>query len=313
LEPDLAMKIRRRFAFIVTVYLLAFFGTLSSSHARIEYDKQCYADFPKWFQYFERRSCVRELETTDFDEKEKILREKNARICIAKDLSRMEEIAAKIKNQLTEEMTFEQAQKKLVEILETKLEVRPSEGNIKIPVAIANVNTKCNSEFHFLINVRSSLSGKIDFLSVWSKSPPKGYARGMLYNFSSNYVSVRREKIRTKKALKALVEEASKRKKRLEENKKRREIAKQIIAEKKAKQKRLELLQKRQAAQQAEERRRQAALPDHCAPGLNKRERLRRLALRGKVRQNSSSSFSTVGHPRRTVSFHYDGTVSYCQ
>jgi hypothetical protein len=48
---------------------------------------------------------------------------------------------------------------------------------------------------------------------------------------------------------------------------------------------------------------------DHCAVGLSRAERLRRLALNGKVRETNSSSFS-VGN--KSVMFSYDGSVIYC-
>ena len=48
---------------------------------------------------------------------------------------------------------------------------------------------------------------------------------------------------------------------------------------------------------------------DHCAAGLSRAERLRRLALNGKVRETGSNSFSAGN---KSVMFSYDGGVLYC-
>jgi hypothetical protein len=49
---------------------------------------------------------------------------------------------------------------------------------------------------------------------------------------------------------------------------------------------------------------------DHCAVGLSRAERLRRLALKGNVRQTGSDTYD-VGS--RSVMFGYDGKVLYCR
>lgn len=49
---------------------------------------------------------------------------------------------------------------------------------------------------------------------------------------------------------------------------------------------------------------------DHCAVGLSRTERLRRLALKGSVRQTGSDTYD-VGS--RSVMFGYDGRVLYCR
>lgn len=51
-------------------------------------------------------------------------------------------------------------------------------------------------------------------------------------------------------------------------------------------------------------------LPDHCAPGLTRDERLRRLALRGSVRQTSADSFR-VGF--NSIDFYLGNNLLSCQ
>lgn len=48
---------------------------------------------------------------------------------------------------------------------------------------------------------------------------------------------------------------------------------------------------------------------DHCAPGLSRSERMRRLALNGTVRENAKESYS-VGS--KSVMFSWDGSVLLC-
>jgi len=48
---------------------------------------------------------------------------------------------------------------------------------------------------------------------------------------------------------------------------------------------------------------------DHCAPGLSKAERMKRLAQHGTVRETGTGAFEAGG---RTVTFGYDGGLLYC-
>lgn len=49
---------------------------------------------------------------------------------------------------------------------------------------------------------------------------------------------------------------------------------------------------------------------DHCAPGLLKAERLKRLAQHGTVRETGAGEFQAGG---RTIHFMYDGSLAYCR
>lgn len=49
---------------------------------------------------------------------------------------------------------------------------------------------------------------------------------------------------------------------------------------------------------------------DHCAPGLSKAERLKRLAQHGTIRETGAGEFQAGG---RTVNFLYDGSLAYCR
>lgn len=48
---------------------------------------------------------------------------------------------------------------------------------------------------------------------------------------------------------------------------------------------------------------------DHCAPGITRSERLRRLALNGPLRESAKDSYSAGS---KSVMFFYDGSVLYC-
>jgi hypothetical protein len=49
---------------------------------------------------------------------------------------------------------------------------------------------------------------------------------------------------------------------------------------------------------------------DHCAVGLTRAERLRRLALNGSIRETGSNTYDAGS---RSVMFGYDGGVIYCR
>lgn len=50
---------------------------------------------------------------------------------------------------------------------------------------------------------------------------------------------------------------------------------------------------------------------DHCAPGLSRAERLKRLAQHGQIRETGRGSFAAGG--RSVTFFEYDGTILNCQ
>lgn len=49
---------------------------------------------------------------------------------------------------------------------------------------------------------------------------------------------------------------------------------------------------------------------DHCAPGLSKSERMKRLGRHGTVRETGAGTFEAGD---RTISFGYDGSLAYCR
>jgi len=52
------------------------------------------------------------------------------------------------------------------------------------------------------------------------------------------------------------------------------------------------------------------AITDHCAPGLSRQERMKRLAQHGEVRETGKQDYTAGGH---TVMFGYDGDLTYCR
>ena len=53
-----------------------------------------------------------------------------------------------------------------------------------------------------------------------------------------------------------------------------------------------------------------ASALDHCAPGLTRAERLKRLSTRGQLRETSKGQYEAGG---RSVAFHYDGELMFCR
>jgi len=110
-------------------------------------------------------------------------KEAQARICVAKDLARMESLAKKAKMSVKETMTLEEVKAALDAILPSKAHITPTDKNIKEWVAVTRVNTKCDSKFYFLVNVVALESGQLKFFRIWSENAPKGYPGGYGGNF----------------------------------------------------------------------------------------------------------------------------------
>ncbi len=53
--------------------------------------------------------------------------------------------------------------------------------------------------------------------------------------------------------------------------------------------------------------------PEHCAPNLTRKERLRRLALRGQLKQTSANAYVLSGNSKYSIGFTYSDRLSYCR
>jgi hypothetical protein len=304
---------------------LAILAPSNTAKADIEINKSCAEDFPKWFQYFERRDCVNELEAAKAErenkealKKRKKNREETARSCIGKDLDRMEGIVKKIKASLKNPTIFEDAQKIVEMQFGSKQPVVISKHDIRTSVIISRVETNCDSDFYLLVNIDGKPGQLIKRIATWGENAPQGYSSGMIAKLSANFDAMRRrekaeelKRFRLEKAKKSRAMNIRK----IEANKVKRQAA--LEAERR-RLKENAALKKRQQQAIAEARRRRVErirnLPDHCAPGLSREERLRRLGMRGAVRETSKNQYSATGLSSGSILFSYSNrnAVAFC-
>ncbi|MDC0148886.1 hypothetical protein OAI11_00850 [Rhodospirillales bacterium] len=253
--------------------------------ADIAKNELCADKFPEWFQFFERRSCVNELEEKERIERARERREEAAFQCIADDLSRLEGEVTALRNALNQEMTFEQAIATAEKTVGERPSIVASENNIREQVGVLRFKPKCASDFSILVNINGEPEKLVRHFGVWAKNSPKSYIEGFRSDFSVNFATRRAEAVATRNA-----------RERLEELEAREaaDIKRRAAAEAEAR--------KRKAAADAEARK--AAqdkqsyiawlnrLPDPCAPRLNFTDRLKRLEKFGTVKQHSSMNYS---------------------
>src|SRR5581483_4731901 len=130
---------------------------------------------------FGRWNCIQN-ETREAEQREKAAkevlaeqaREAAARPCIARDLPRMEDLAARAINSVEGASSLEEVRPKIINLLGSA-ELQEAKDNIKEKVLISRVDTKCNSQFYLLVNVRAHEDGTIRYAKVWSKNAPQGY------------------------------------------------------------------------------------------------------------------------------------------
>ncbi len=311
---DIVMVIRNRMLVLPFFASLAMFCVTPNIVYASQFDKECASEFPNWHQYFERSDCVRRLkEQKALEDKKKWRedeikrREEEARPCISEDLERMESLAKNIKDSINENMAFDEAREKIIEILGTDVYTQPTESDIKTWVVVAEIPTTCDTNFYFLVNVTAFQKGKVLRLGIWSKSAPKGYKSGYMTNFSTDFVKLRRDKAEAERKRRFIEKERKElgKKRRAAEAEKRRakELERKRLAAEaenqrrvlEAEKRRAKELEKKRHASEAE-RKQTGNLPDPCAAGLSRDERLRRLRLSGKVRQTAENTFVAGRH-----------------
>ena len=148
--------------------ILVMQSSVPVSAASISINETCHAKFPKWHQWFERRDCVKELEAEEEQnkratqlKKENELRKERARACISKDVWRMEKLASRLKSSLSSDTIFEKAFEVLDSLQNRKPSILISNQSIKDLVIVSSIYTKCDSEFHFLVNINGRRGEKI--------------------------------------------------------------------------------------------------------------------------------------------------------
>ena len=120
-------------------------------------------------------------------------REKNARSCIASDLKRIEGLAKQVDDLVTEDSTLSKLQPPIDNLLVSSSQIRPSDDNIKENVLINTIKTKCDSKFHYLINIMADETGKVKSIKLFSEDSPEGYIEGYIEDFSKNLVKIRQQ------------------------------------------------------------------------------------------------------------------------
>lgn len=183
-------------------------------------------------------------------------KEKEARICIAGDLPRMEKLAESIQAAVHENMTLEEAKAVTDKATGSVGHIVPPEKDIKERVLIYSLRTQCDSKFYLLVNVRADEKGALRWLRVWAKDPPEGYSDGLHDEFSTDFEAHRQYLARVQ----------------------------------------LEAQQAAEAARRRADVKRNGTDTDPCAPNLTRDERLQRLARFGKVRQTGSRDFEAGEH-----------------
>lgn len=111
-------------------------------------------------------------------------REEAARDCIAADLSRMEKEAVSLFDSVeiihkedSSSSEVKVANNNLDRILKNQGKVIPKD-NIRESILIGTIPAKCNSKFHFLVNIQFDQNKKIKSINQYAESAPSGYLDG---------------------------------------------------------------------------------------------------------------------------------------
>lgn len=251
------------------------------------------------WRVWERISCINaqkkqkaEWKKEQQEEEERRRKEAASRPCVAIDIKRMEKKVRDLKDYLSVELnqiqSLDQIRQSILIILKDDLPktgfkdpwwlgvISPSTDNIKENELIFNIPTKCEgSNFYFLVNVRSNENNQLRWLRTYAENSPQGYKSDLHPEFSVEFEAIR--------------------KRELEELRKKERLAQPPTD--------LVPSLPKGATQQ---------LPDPCAPGLSKKERLARLAKFGTIRQDRDDSYSVPGHELSFYSDRSGGGLLHC-
>lgn len=164
-----------------------------------EIEHDCTTRYPNVTQYFAWRDCVKTETKREEEERfkatlaaEKQARELAERPCIAADISRMEDLAAKARAAIKPQFNLEEAQTALGQAIGYKGEIHIPNDDIKERVLVFSIRTKCNSQFHFLINLRAGQDGSFRWYRTWAQYPPAGYKGELHSEYSIEFEEQRR-------------------------------------------------------------------------------------------------------------------------
>jgi hypothetical protein len=164
---------------VLTVLALLTPVTASASTSEIEH--RCTVMYPSVMQYFAWKDRVKvetkreaEEELKRLEEELKAQRQEAARPCLAADLPRMEALATKATAAVGSETSLDEAQNALNAITERQGEIVIPKDSIRERVFATAIETKCDSTFHFLINVREGPDKKLRWMRIpgpWMPRP----------------------------------------------------------------------------------------------------------------------------------------------
>ena len=171
-------------------------ATFAAEEELLLIEKACEELYPKfWSDFLSRRECVntqsaqvkktiQERKKREEDDK----RETNARECISSDLKRMEdqylsfyETISKVFQDAANKEPSENISSNDIESIIKKLIINDTpqkvvaDDNVREKILVSAIRTKCNSAFHFLINIRLDTESNVRWFRAYLEHPPRGY------------------------------------------------------------------------------------------------------------------------------------------
>ena len=236
--------------------------------------EQCKSAHPAFSEIFKRNECISNAKKTRAEVEARAKREEAARPCLAKAIPALENTIKELGNNISHADTLVVAAAKVAKVTGNKFQIEPSENNIKKMIAVDALRSKCVSDFYYLINIVQGEDGKLESFKVWTETPPKGYINGNANGYRPEFS----------------VDYVAKRKAQLIDSNKSFKNSKNPAGSK-------------------DDFLSDLNMKNHCAPEISKKERLSRLSTHGQLNQTSERTYKAGKHG---VSFHYDGSLSYC-
>jgi hypothetical protein len=180
---------------------------ITASAGTDEVEHYCTVTYPSIMQYFAWKDCVKvetakeaEQELRRQEQEREAQRLEAALPCLAKDLPRMETLATAAKSMIHANTSLESAQAALAELTSADGTIVIPKDNIRDRVLVTSINTKCDSTFHFLINVREGADKKLRWFRVGAENAPPGYQNGPHYEFGNEFEDEREQQRRNMQA-----------------------------------------------------------------------------------------------------------------
>jgi hypothetical protein len=255
-------------------------------------EKACAEKYSSWYRVLAKNACVREIRRREI-----------ARVCIKKDFPRMKSEAAEVKAGLEAIRHLDEAKKALETIMKRGIFIEKASDDPQDQIIGQVIPVNCDSQFHLAMLLRAGPSGALKHLKTWLRSSPPGYPSGLMQQYAIDYATIdqrlalerkrRAEKAATARkrmAIKARRNAAKRRIQAAARQRRQTEAAREAKAEAQRKRADREVARKRLAFAPP------YPMKDHCAPGLTRNERIRRLSRHGSVRQTRPGTFRAGRH-----------------